>query len=301
MGIKLFIIFLVGVLIFFSGCIKENSDDSQIPAEKYCKTNEDCTIQSTDNCCGREAVNKKYSKGLHQICEMLCPDYNTKCINNVCTLGENTCSLSLCDCKCYLKGETPEEKTGRLCGINCMGEYGITGCEYKDGSCEEIFLEEKKCETDADCFEENSKCSDGIDPYHFCDNGFCETRIFVRDPCLDHICPKGTWKTSNDTSCFTYANCAKTGCNDNSETTRDECISIGSRSEGCLYTISNQTCLVDEDCLPAQCCHPTSCTSRSNLPNCLDVACSMDCKPETMDCGQGVCVCLGNKCQVQWS
>ena len=50
------------------------------------------------------------------------------------------CSLSLCDCKCYPQGETPEEKTGRICGINCLAGYGINGCELKNNQCVEIHL-----------------------------------------------------------------------------------------------------------------------------------------------------------------
>lgn len=48
------------------------------------------------------------------------------------------CRLSLCDCKCHPAGQTPEELTGKLCGINCLGEFNVTGCEYADGICREI-------------------------------------------------------------------------------------------------------------------------------------------------------------------
>jgi hypothetical protein len=50
------------------------------------------------------------------------------------------CMLSLCNCKCYPKGTTIEETTGRLCGINCRGEYGIADCINKDGRCVEILV-----------------------------------------------------------------------------------------------------------------------------------------------------------------
>jgi hypothetical protein len=48
------------------------------------------------------------------------------------------CQLSLCDCQCYLAGETPEEQNGDLCGINCAGEYGVQGCQCSNGECQEI-------------------------------------------------------------------------------------------------------------------------------------------------------------------
>ncbi len=56
-------------------------------------------------------------------------------------------------------------------------------------------------------------------------------------------------------------------------------------------------CEVDEDCVPEQCCHPSSCINRAYAPNCKGVICSMECRPGTMDCGQGYCACIKNKCQ----
>jgi len=48
------------------------------------------------------------------------------------------CVMSLCDCKCHPKGTTVEETTGRLCGINCLAEYGVSDCAITDGRCTEI-------------------------------------------------------------------------------------------------------------------------------------------------------------------
>lgn len=52
------------------------------------------------------------------------------------------CVLSMCDCKCHPKGTTREETEGVLCGINCLGEYKVAGCEYKDNACTEIKVED---------------------------------------------------------------------------------------------------------------------------------------------------------------
>jgi hypothetical protein len=49
------------------------------------------------------------------------------------------CRLSLCDCKCHEAGQTPEELTGNLCGINCLGEYNVSGCEYANDMCKEVY------------------------------------------------------------------------------------------------------------------------------------------------------------------
>lgn len=50
---------------------------------------------------------------------------------------------------------------------------------------------------------------------------------------------------------------------------------------------------VDEDdqCVPATCCHPTQCVRKQFAPNCTGVVCTLECRPGTMDCGQGYCEC----------
>jgi len=58
----------------------------------------------------------------------------------------------------------------------------------------------------------------------------------------------------------------------------------------------NASCFSDQDCVPAPCCHATSCVPMSQAPSCKGVFCTMDCKPNTLDCGQGKCACVNNKC-----
>ncbi len=55
-----------------------------------------------------------------------------------------TCQLSLCDCKCH-SGEIQEDK-GLLCGINCLGEFGVAGCETRAGQCVEIYDRESQAQ-----------------------------------------------------------------------------------------------------------------------------------------------------------
>jgi len=56
-------------------------------------------------------------------------------------------------------------------------------------------------------------------------------------------------------------------------------------------------CLRDEDCVPAQCCHPTDCVNIAYKPNCKGILCTLECRPGTMDCGQGYCACVDNECK----
>jgi hypothetical protein len=54
---------------------------------------------------------------------------------------------------------------------------------------------------------------------------------------------------------------------------------------------------VNEDCVPASCCHPTDCVNIANKQDCKGIMCTMECKPGTMDCGQGYCDCVNNECK----
>lgn len=56
-------------------------------------------------------------------------------------------------------------------------------------------------------------------------------------------------------------------------------------------------CLKDEDCVSAQCCHPTDCVNVDHKPSCKGIMCTMECRPGTMDCGQGYCACVNNECK----
>ena len=70
---------------------------------------------------------------------------------------------------------------------------------------------------------------------------------------------------------------------------------------GCVQNIPlEKHCENNNDCVPAQCCHPISCIYKSQSPRCENIACTEECKLGTMDCGQGSCVCIDNQCQVRW-
>ena len=66
-------------------------------------------------------------------------------------------------------------------------------------------------------------------------------------------------------------------------------------------TTSTLYCMNDNDCVPAQCCHPTSCINIKYGPDCKGIACTLNCEPNTMDCGCGYCSCVNNECQTVWT
>ncbi len=55
------------------------------------------------------------------------------------------------------------------------------------------------------------------------------------------------------------------------------------------------TCTSDADCVPAQCCHATSCTLQTAAPDCSQAMCTRDCRGGTLDCG-GSCYCNHGQC-----
>lgn len=55
-------------------------------------------------------------------------------------------------------------------------------------------------------------------------------------------------------------------------------------------------CTNDLQCVPAQCCHPTSCINVIYKEPCTEI-CTMECR-EPLDCGAGHCGCVDGKCQV---
>ena len=64
--------------------------------------------------------------------------------------------------------------------------------------------------------------------------------------------------------------------------------------------ISEKECNNDNDCVPAECCHPISCVSKEKEPNCNDIFCTMECAPGTLDCNQGSCMCVNGKCKADF-
>jgi hypothetical protein len=55
-------------------------------------------------------------------------------------------------------------------------------------------------------------------------------------------------------------------------------------------------CSVDADCVPASCCHPTSCVPAAQKPDCSGIMCTMQCAAGTLDCG-GRCACEAGSCK----
>ena len=50
-------------------------------------------------------------------------------------------------------------------------------------------------------------------------------------------------------------------------------------------------------CVPASCCHSAACVPAGEAPDCSEILCTQECKPGTLDCGQGSCQEVEGKCQ----
>ncbi len=71
---------------------------------------------------------------------------------------------------------------------------------------------------------------------------------------------------------------------------------VGRTGPNCEFApCPGEECSTNADCVPAQCCHATSCVPAGEAPKCDGVACTMNCAPGTIDCGGG-CACQSNRC-----
>ncbi|MBI5159403.1 DUF333 domain-containing protein [Candidatus Micrarchaeota archaeon] len=69
-----------------------------------------------------------------------------------------SCELSLCDCKCYLKGSTPEAVEGKACDLDCAQKFRVAGCELKNSACVELKARGKSFEETAITNPASEKC-----------------------------------------------------------------------------------------------------------------------------------------------
>lgn len=60
-------------------------------------------------------------------------------------------------------------------------------------------------------------------------------------------------------------------------------------------------CETDSQCFAGECCHPRFCVNALGKPDCTGIACTEECRGDTMDCGCGSCACVKGKCAVKWS
>jgi len=73
-------------------------------------------------------------------------------------------------------------------------------------------------------------------------------------------------------------------------------------SVGVVLFVSNGSpdieveCQKNSDCVPADCCHATSCVAVGDAPSCDGVFCTEICSPGSLDCGQGSCGCVQGRC-----
>lgn len=56
-------------------------------------------------------------------------------------------------------------------------------------------------------------------------------------------------------------------------------------------------CNADSGCVPASCCHPSACVPKEKAPQCKSLFCTQECKPNSLDCGQGNCSCINKICK----
>ena len=66
---------------------------------------------------------------------------------------------------------------------------------------------------------------------------------------------------------------------------------------GVVTPPSHEICTTPADCIPAQCCHATSCIGKAHAPDCTNIMCTQVCSGP-LDCGAGHCGCVNGTCSI---
>lgn len=69
-----------------------------------------------------------------------------------------------------------------------------------------------------------------------------------------------------------------------------------SADEGANENSKYLSCQTDSDCVPKESCHPKTCINKEFAQDSSGSICTAVCEPESLDCGQGSCLCVNNKC-----
>ncbi len=64
----------------------------------------------------------------------------------------------------------------------------------------------------------------------------------------------------------------------------------------CTTVPLEKQCVVDSDCVKAECCHASGAVNKEYGPDCSNLFCTQECVPNTLDCGQGQIKCVKNEC-----
>ena len=67
------------------------------------------------------------------------------------------------------------------------------------------------------------------------------------------------------------------------------------------FNAGEKSCFVDEDCVPAECCHAKDVVNKIYVPDCSNIACTQVCLKDTLDCGYGKPACTNNRCVIVWT
>jgi hypothetical protein len=67
---------------------------------------------------------------------------------------------------------------------------------------------------------------------------------------------------------------------------------------GFFWFVGEMNEVAEETCVPASCCHATECVLGSEAPDCNGSACTLNCEPGTLDCGQARCEVVEDVCRV---
>jgi hypothetical protein len=175
------------------------------------------------------------------------------------------CKFSPCPCSC-MAGFIPSQD-GTYCVANCTPGQ----------ACPAIATQ---------CINETCVCPQG----YVQDGDICNPQCYYSTPrCL---LPSIECNSAISVYCIA-GNCQAQRVPFGAGTLSQGC--YGSEGE-CLEASMRTSCDANSDCVPEQCCHPTSCINKAFKGVC-NVACTLSCET-LLDCGAGTCGCVNSVCTV---
>ncbi|MBI4146871.1 hypothetical protein HY489_06060 [Candidatus Woesearchaeota archaeon] len=238
------------------------------PAQSFCNVDDDCacgTHKDTGECFvgSKEFVNVE--KQCPDFCTGIAGHLETRCVKNECKTVQRTTNYTL--------PTTDEEPTANVQDLSSAHWQCESGKWV--GSPEQCA--ENVCVSNSDCQILGVKGVCG--PYKIVvPKSMHKPPVFYEGRCGSEKCS------------LVMAMCAEPGMLPvirNVKCDSGRCVGV--------YDVAQKECDSAQDCVKNSCCHATACVPKFASPSCEGVACTMDCKPGTLDCG-GSCGCIDGRC-----
>lgn len=205
------------------------------------------------------------------------------CINSGGTVATSTC--------CLAAGDFPNSCTVGACGCALASSHQIKACSCPQGMCFSGTTCSTKQQTQS--------------ALYYCTGDNCATRkANSKIVALARDCYRNLSECQAAIPTGTIAiYCSNNNCSS------QQIPLTTSMPPGCYHSLNDcqlssqsateTSCQTDSDCVPAECCHPTSCIN-TRFKSVCNLFCTQECSGP-LDCDAGSCQCINGKCAVKSS